>query len=300
MDIIKNPIFIWTGIAILVIIIIVLAVLYVTKKPVSDQTTQVTPPHSVTTEVPAVTSTTTPTTPTTTTTTVPTATTTPVPIQQPVASEQPIYQIPTSTPLPVDQPTPPPVVPDLTGMQQPSRPSLPSQPSLPQQPMRRPRPPQQTPTPTSQQPTGTSPAAASDANVWVSEHNIIRADVGQGPVTWDDTIAQSAQNYANMCVWKHDPNNHTYGENLAIMGPFSSASDKQMAMDWESEKQLYKYPSGPDSQTGHYTQIVNKNVTKIGCGCAKCPGSLLSSSIPDSKMCVCRYDYFQLGGKPPY
>jgi hypothetical protein len=64
---------------------------------------------------------------------------------------------------------------------------------------------------------------------------------------------------------------------------------------WEDEKQYYRHPQYPSQgiggETGHYTQIINKNVTEIGCACANCNGS---------KLCVCRYDPIQLGNQYPY
>lgn len=64
---------------------------------------------------------------------------------------------------------------------------------------------------------------------------------------------------------------------------------------WESEKEYYNYPQYPSEskkgETCHYTQMVNKNVTEIGCGCAKCN---------ESKICVCRYNPMQMGNEYPY
>ncbi|GJN10360.1 hypothetical protein PR202_ga28448 [Eleusine coracana subsp. coracana] len=49
-------------------------------------------------------------------------------------------------------------------------------------------------------------------------HNAARAAVGVGPVTWDNTVAAWAQNYANSrrgdCALVHSPNGRPYGENL--------------------------------------------------------------------------------------
>ncbi len=60
---------------------------------------------------------------------------------------------------------------------------------------------------------------------------------------------------------------------------------------WADEKQYYIYPQGPNDKTGHYTQIVNKNVTEIGCACSNCNGD---------KICACQYNPGQYGGEPPY
>ena len=77
--------------------------------------------------------------------------------------------------------------------------------------------------------------------------------------------------------------------------PYNAYDDKKIFALWEDEKQYYTYPQGPSQsskgETGHYTQIVNKNVKEIGCGCANCNGE---------KICVCRYLPIQLGNQPPY
>jgi len=131
-------------------------------------------------------------------------------------------------------------------------------------------------------------------NDWVTEHNRIRADVGQKPVRWNQNIANGATEYAKKCVFQH-ANQRTLGENLAMGSPSSRYDDKTMVKMWESEKKDYKHPSYPritsPGETGHYTQMVNKNVSEIGCGCSECG---------KSRMCVCRYDKIQIGNQYPY
>ena len=131
-------------------------------------------------------------------------------------------------------------------------------------------------------------------NDWVTEHNRIRGDVGQKPVKWNQTLANAATDYANKCVFQH-ANQRAQGENLAMGSPSSRYDDKTMVRLWESEKKDYRHPQPPritsPGETGHYTQMVNKNVSEIGCGCANCG---------KSRMCVCLYDRIQYGSQPPY
>ena len=153
------------------------------------------------------------------------------------------------------------------------------------------------------QPTATAqiPQPQQETNVWVSEHNRIRSNVGQKPVAWNQTIADGALKHAQICKFEHSQqssrklNDIILGENLAFGSPFDKYTDKRMMGIWESEKQYYTHPQFPGhgngGETGHYTQIVNKNVTEIGCGCANCN---------NSKMCVCRYNPIQLGNENPY
>ena len=134
-------------------------------------------------------------------------------------------------------------------------------------------------------------------NVWITEHNRLRASVNQAPVKWNDVIASGAETYAKNCKFEHS-NQATrklgstlLGENLGTGSPYNMYDEKKIFGLWEDEKQFYKYPQGPSGETGHYTQIINKNVTDIGCGCANCNGS---------RMCVCRYLPIQYSNQPPY
>jgi uncharacterized protein YkwD len=122
------------------------------------------------------------------------------------------------------------------------------------------------------------------------------------PIAWNDKIAQGAQDHANICKIEHSQgknrkhNSTILGENLAY-GTYGFYDDQQMVGMWEKEKEYYIHPEKvgkkrPKGQTtGHYTQIVNKNVNEIGCGCAKCG---------DNKYCVCRYSPIQLSNEVPY
>lgn len=137
----------------------------------------------------------------------------------------------------------------------------------------------------------------SSESIWLNEHNRVRSSVGQNPVLWNNLLADAAAVYASKCKFEHSPtsdrkfNGQILGENLAMGSPFNYFSDQKLFNLWENEKSYYSHPSFPNSQNGHYTQIVNKNVTEIGCGCANCS---------DSKLCVCRYNPIQLANQYPY
>lgn len=151
------------------------------------------------------------------------------------------------------------------------------------------------PSPTRNVPVNDVPnAIMTTNNDWVTEHNRVRAEVGQKPVKWNQTIANGATEYARRCVFQH-ANQRDLGENLAMGGPAARYDDKTMVKLWESEKKDYRHPSYPritsPGETGHYTQMINKNVNEIGCGCANCG---------NSRMCVCRYDKMQYGNAYPY
>jgi uncharacterized protein YkwD len=148
-------------------------------------------------------------------------------------------------------------------------------------------------------------------NIWVNEHNKIRKQVPGVdtllPVAWNDDIAKGAQEYANQCKFEHSTQasrtfgKNILGENLGMGSPSSMYNETKMVNMWDSEKKLYMYPNPPDSNTGHYTQIINKNVSEIGCGCNDCNNSHNSSNNNNNdKLCVCRYNPIQIGNQSPY
>lgn len=212
---------------------------------------------------------------------------------QPIAQQTQRYTPPESYPMPLqtslyDQP-------NKTNPLLPTRPTQPTQPI----PTATTQPVQPIPTATTQPASGSTP---DESAMWVSGHNSVRAAVGQAPVTWNATIAAGAQAYANQCVFQHSDqstrtlNGQMLGENL-YWSSSSTTPDNNAITSWAAEKQYYTYPQGPSQsttgETGHYTQMINKNVTQIGCGCSP-------ACSDGSKICVCRYNPIQLSGQPPY
>ena len=138
-------------------------------------------------------------------------------------------------------------------------------------------------------------------NIWLAEHNRVRSDIGLNPVTWNTDLAIGAEEYSKQCKFEHSSqNNRLYngimlGENLAYGTPYNQFTDKTMFKLWEDEKELYKYPQtveeAVNNSAGHYSQIVNKGLTEIGCGCSNCNGD---------KLCVCRYKPIQISTDIPY
>jgi uncharacterized protein YkwD len=103
-------------------------------------------------------------------------------------------------------------------------------------------------------------------------------------VSWSETVAASAQAWANhlatdnQCGLAHESQN-TYGENLA-MGTSLTA---QQAVDmWASEKNLYTWSptysmADFDAGSGHYTQLVWRKSTQVGCGSTACGRAVVIS-----------------------
>jgi len=124
----------------------------------------------------------------------------------------------------------------------------------------------------------------------LARHNAARAEYGNAPaLSWDSTIAAFAQNRANTCVMVHDAQG--YGENLAMgagdgWDDESKTASKTVAM-WVEEVSMYSFSNGGFSKdTGHFTQVVWKDTTKIGCAYKDCnnPSGVVG------RMVVCNYD----------
>jgi hypothetical protein len=119
---------------------------------------------------------------------------------------------------------------------------------------------------------------------FLDTHNTRRIAHGVAPLTWSITIASSAQNFANTCPRTHSDT--VFGENLYWSSP--AASPTTAVENWYSEVSLYDFNHpGFSNTTGHFTQIIWKNTTEIGCGIrTDCP---TPSAWPLSYHVVCQY-----------
>ena len=143
----------------------------------------------------------------------------------------------------------------------------------------------------------------------LAEHNRIRADVGVGPMTWDPQLAAIAAAWIAQCrdqdapigLIDHNPNRSqgypTYvGEN--VYGSSGTATGVAATRSWEGEKANYDAATNTCAAgrvCGHYTQIVWRNSTKLGCAIGDCPGLTYRSSV------VCNYGPGgNISGQRPY
>ncbi|CAL5078154.1 unnamed protein product [Urochloa decumbens] len=121
-------------------------------------------------------------------------------------------------------------------------------------------------------------AAQNDPQDYVDLHNAARNDVGVGAVSWDDDVAAFAQSYAaeraGDCALQHSgggPNG--YGENLFMGGAGADWSASDAVGLWVAEKQWYDHDSNScaaGETCGHYTQVVWRDSTAIGCARVVC------------------------------
>ncbi|KAI0322086.1 CAP domain-containing protein, partial [Amylostereum chailletii] len=125
--------------------------------------------------------------------------------------------------------------------------------------------------------------SAADEAAYLAAHNTFRALHGANPLSWSDNLASKAQEWANNCVFQHSGGSlGAFGENLSAgTGDFGIAPAIKL---WTDESTEYD-PSNP--QFSHFTQVVWKASTQVGCAVADCDG-MLGSGV--AKFYVCEYD----------
>jgi hypothetical protein len=131
-----------------------------------------------------------------------------------------------------------------------------------------------------------------DARI-LARHNGERADVGVPPLAWDSKLAADAGVWAKQLIatrrFEHSPDNPDaapQGENL-WMGTAHAYTPENMVDGWIEERQFYRPGLFPNvtttanwSDVGHYTQLIWRNTTHVGCALATGGGN---------DVLVCRY-----------
>jgi uncharacterized protein YkwD len=126
-----------------------------------------------------------------------------------------------------------------------------------------------------------APAAAQPLTLNKTEilaaHNKLRALVGDPPLRWSDKLAKGALQWAKVIAglnrMQHSGTS-SVGENLAVWWGEHPSLTTMISM-WIKERQYYQRGTFPAvSTTGnwesvaHYTQMVWRKTTEVGCGVA--------------------------------
>ncbi|KAG1462416.1 hypothetical protein G6F56_005521 [Rhizopus delemar] len=100
----------------------------------------------------------------------------------------------------------------------------------------------------------------------LKKHNTVRAKHHAPALKWNKKLASYAQKWSNGCVFEHSQGQ--YGENLGL----GYANWGQLITSgWYDEYKDYDYNNpGFGMDTGHFTQVVWKGTTEIGCGVKVC------------------------------
>ncbi|KAJ7233973.1 CAP domain-containing protein, partial [Mycena rebaudengoi] len=125
-----------------------------------------------------------------------------------------------------------------------------------------------------------------DFQEYVDIHNRERSNHGASNLVWNDTLAGTAQYWADQCLNVHSNSRlGPFGENLAAGtgGAFTIAEALGMWNDEASD-----YVTNPTSS--HWTQVVWKETRELGCAVATCPvGSIFEPEYGPTQYYVCEY-----------
>ena len=121
-------------------------------------------------------------------------------------------------------------------------------------------------------------------------------------LTWSSPIAATAQSWANGCNYAHG-GAVGYGQNIYAGAGFTPTL-ASASLAWAEEAPDYDYPSNScaaGKQCGHYTQIVWRSTTQVGCGQAMCTiNSPFGAQFPTWYFIVCDYSPPGNSGQRPY
>ncbi|GAA6036493.1 hypothetical protein JCM8097_003533 [Rhodosporidiobolus ruineniae] len=154
------------------------------------------------------------------------------------------------------------------------------------------------PVPTTTTTTSAAPGSTAGLNIRdaaLNEHNRFRALHAAPALTWNQNLADAAGRWAANCVFQHSQGAvGPYGENLA-----SNAGTGQTTLPtttivngliklWEDEAPDYN-PANP--VYSHFTQMVWKSTTELGCVLQVCPpGTLFDAQYGNANYLVCEYN----------
>lgn len=95
--------------------------------------------------------------------------------------------------------------------------------------------------------------------------NAYRRQHNASALVWNNTLQRFAEGVSGGCVFAHSGG--PYGENLASGYPSAAAA----VAAWGDERDKYNFKKGDFSkETGHFTQLVWKETTSLGCSRTKC------------------------------
>ena len=120
----------------------------------------------------------------------------------------------------------------------------------------------------------------------IEQHNHWRKEVGVPPLKWSVKLAKQAEAWATSqskkdCKCAHSTD-QMYGENLYCSTGIIN-DPGAVVNSWAAENKFYNPSNGKckGGECGHYTQIVWRGTTEVGCAMVRCG---------DKELWVCNYN----------
>ena len=105
----------------------------------------------------------------------------------------------------------------------------------------------------------------------LNAHNFFRSEVGVPPLSWSNNLAAGAQQWAdNLAARNGFEHSNVGGENIWY-GTVGAYTFTDMVNTWGAEKAHFRNGIFPDVSidgqvVGHYSQMVWRKTTQVGCG----------------------------------
>lgn len=154
-----------------------------------------------------------------------------------------------------------------------------------------------TPASSAAAPAGTTTVSSDYAQGILDSHNNHRANASVPALTWSDDLASIANTIGNSCKYAHDTSagGGGYGQNIGAGAEPSAIPGMITNQMYNDEINYYPgYGGEPDmgnfEKWGHYSQIVWKSTTEVGCATVHCPNGLANTGGGVSPyFTVCNY-----------
>lgn len=153
-------------------------------------------------------------------------------------------------------------------------------------------------------PPGGDPAPDALAEEWLAAHASVRAGATPAPVPalaplgWSSAAAAVAEAWAARCEYRHNPGRGERGENIAATAPAGGRSARGVVDLWASEAPFYDLasntcdeanPANEAGTCGHYTQLVWRDTTLVGCARRTCTTGSPFAGFPTWDFWICDY-----------
>ncbi|HVP61460.1 MAG TPA: CAP domain-containing protein [Myxococcaceae bacterium] len=136
------------------------------------------------------------------------------------------------------------------------------------------------------------------ARVALQAHDQVRSNATPTPapalpaMQWSADVEAVAAQWAAHCVYQHNAGRGNLGENIAASSPGYWPSIAEVVQAWASEASDYDYGSNSCATgkvCGHYTQLVWRGSTLLGCAFARCTENSPFAGVATWDFWVCDY-----------